>query len=145
MYSSLPRLRFVSAGGKVTFTLMPRIACVYECWATHTSGLRSGRHRIGRLASSGSPAAPGIVHPVPVGVVNTGSGVIILDVVHPGSKKILWYAARNVGLSWNRNTAVAGLFKNLREYGEDKRTRLTPLRRQRRPSALQRAANSEQH
>jgi hypothetical protein len=57
----------------------------------------------------------GTMHPVPVGVVNTGSGVIILDVVHPASKKILWYAAKNVGLSWSTKTAVAGLFKNLRE------------------------------
>ena len=28
----------------------------------------------------------GTMDPVPVGVVNTGSGIIILDVVHPASK-----------------------------------------------------------
>src|ERR1019366_3733136 len=31
------------------------VACVYECRATHTAGVRSGRHRIGRSASRGEP------------------------------------------------------------------------------------------
>jgi hypothetical protein len=88
----------------------------------------------------------GTLHPVPVGAVNTGSGVIILDVVHPGSQKILWYTAKNAGLSWSTNTAVAGLFKNLREYvdGQDTASRsATPAAA---PSALQPvAAKSEQH
>jgi hypothetical protein len=61
-------------------------------------------------------------HPVPVGTVNTGSGVIILDLVHPVSKKILWYTSKNAGLSWSTNTAVAGLFKNLREYLENQQS-----------------------
>lgn len=65
-----------------------------------------------RVYETGTP------HPVPVGVVNTGSGVIILDVVYPASKKILWYTSKNIGLSWSTNTAVASLFKNLREYVE---------------------------
>lgn len=43
----------------------------------------------------------GTAHPVPVGVVNTGSGVIILDIVHPASKTILWYTSKNAGLSWS--------------------------------------------
>jgi hypothetical protein len=34
------------------FTLVPR-SRVYECRATHTAGLRSGRHLIGRSASPG--------------------------------------------------------------------------------------------
>ena len=87
----------------------------------------------------------GTMHPVPVGVVNTGSGVIILDVVHPASKKILWYAAKNAGLSWSTNTAVAALFKNLREYveGQESAARLAPTTA---PSTLQPvAAKSEQH
>ena len=88
----------------------------------------------------------GTMHPVPVGVVNTGSGVIILDVVRPGSKEILWYSARNLGLSWSTNTAVAGLFKNLREYaeGQESAARLaTPATA---PTALQPvAAKSDQH
>ena len=29
------------------------VACVYECRATHTAGVRSGRHRIGRSAKPG--------------------------------------------------------------------------------------------
>jgi hypothetical protein len=88
----------------------------------------------------------GSAHPVPLGAVNTGSGVIILDVVHPGSKQILWYTSKNVGLSWSTNTAVAGLFKNLREYleGQESAARLaTPATA---PSALQPvAAKSQQH
>lgn len=61
----------------------------------------------------------GTTHPVPVGVVNTGSGVMILDVVDPASRKILWYTSKNAGLSWSTNTAVAALFKNLREFLEN--------------------------
>jgi hypothetical protein len=57
-------------------------------------------------------------HPVPVGAVNAGTGVMILDVVQPGSNRILWYTAKNAGLSWSTKTAVAALFKNLREYVE---------------------------
>lgn len=61
----------------------------------------------------------GTAHPVPVGTVNTGSGVVILDLVDPASKKILWYTSKNAGLSWSTKTAVAALFKNLREHVED--------------------------
>lgn len=58
-------------------------------------------------------------HPIPVGAVNTGgTAVMILDVVQPASKKILWYTSKNAGLSWSTKTAVAALFKNLREYVE---------------------------
>lgn len=88
----------------------------------------------------------GTMHPVPVGVVNTGSGVIILDVVHPASKKILWYAAKNAGLSWSTNTAVAGLFKNLREYVEGQESAARPTTPATAPSTLQPvAAKSKQH
>ena len=88
----------------------------------------------------------GTMHPVPVGVVNTGSGVIILDVVHPASKNILWYAAKNAGLSWSTNTAVAGLFKNLREYVEGQESAARTAAPATTPSALQPvAAKSERH
>jgi hypothetical protein len=88
----------------------------------------------------------GTMHPVPVGGVNAGTGVIILDVVHLASKKILWYAAKNAGLSWSTNTAVAGLFKNLREYVEGQESAARPATPATAPSALQSvAAKSEQH
>lgn len=88
----------------------------------------------------------GTMHPVPVGVVNTGSGVIILDVVHPASKKILWYAAKNVGLSWSTKTAVAGLFKNLREYVEAQESTARTATPSTAPNTLQPVgAKSEQH
>ena len=85
----------------------------------------------------------GTAHPVPLGVVNTGTGVMILDVVHPASKKILWYTSKNSGLSWSTNTAVATLFKNLREYVESQES---AARSATLPSAFQPvAAQSEQH
>jgi len=91
----------------------------------------------------------GTMHPVPVGVVNTGSGasgVIILDVVHPASKKILWYTAKNLGLSWSTRTAVAAVFKNLREYVEGQESAARAATPATAPSALQpAAAKSEQH
>jgi hypothetical protein len=88
----------------------------------------------------------GTMHPVPVGAVNTGSGVMILDVVHPASKKILWYAAKNAGLSWSTNTAVAGLFKSLREYVEGQESAARPATPATAPSPLQPvAAKSGQH
>jgi hypothetical protein len=79
----------------------------------------------------------GTMHPVPVGGVNAGSGVIILDVVHPATKRILWYAAKNAGLSWSTNTAVAGLFKNLREYVEGQDSMARPATQPTAPSTLQ--------
>lgn len=85
-------------------------------------------------------------HPLPVGVVNSGSGVIILDVVHPASKKILWYTAKNAGLSWSTKTAVAAVFKNLREYVENQETAARAAAATAQPTALQPvAATSEQH
>lgn len=88
----------------------------------------------------------GTLHPIPVGGVNTGTGVIILDVVHPVSSKILWYSCKNLGLSWSLNTAVAALFKNLREYVEGQESAARPAMPAVAPSALQPvAAKSEQH
>ena len=65
--------------------------------------------------------------------------------VHPASKKILWYTSKNAGLSWSTKTAVAALFKNLREYVENQESaaRATPTKP---PSTLQPvSATSEQH
>ena len=88
----------------------------------------------------------GTMNPVPVGVVNTGSGVVILDVVHPASKKILWFTAKNAGLSWSTNTAVAVLFKNLREYVESQESAAHTAAPATPPTALQPVtAKSEQH
>lgn len=84
--------------------------------------------------------------PVPVGAVNTGSGVFMLDVVRPGSKEILWYAWKTAGLSWSTNTAVAGLFKDLREYVESQESAARPATPATAPSTLQPvAAKSDQH
>jgi hypothetical protein len=86
-------------------------------------------------------------HPVPVGVVNTGgTGVIILDIVHPASKTILWYTSKNAGLSWSTKTAVAVLFKNLREYVESQQSAAQAARPATPPGTLEPvAAKSEQH
>jgi hypothetical protein len=53
------------------------------------------------------------------GSVDVGQRFIVLDVVQPSSKKILWIASKNSGLSWSTNTAVGGLVKKLREYIEE--------------------------
>jgi hypothetical protein len=88
----------------------------------------------------------GTAHPVPVGVVNTGSGVIILDIVHPASTTILWYTSKNIGLSWSTKTAVAALFKNLREYVESQQSAAQAARPATSPGTLEPvAAKSEQH
>ncbi len=88
----------------------------------------------------------GTAHPVPVGVVNTGSGVIILDIVHPASKTILWYTCKNAGLSWSTKTAVAALFKNLREYVESQQSAAQAARPATPPGTLEPvAAKSERH
>lgn len=88
----------------------------------------------------------GTAHPLPVGAVNAGSGVIILDVVHPASKKILWYTSKNAGLRWSTKTAVAALFKNLREYVENEDNAALAAKPATPPGTLQPvAAKSEQH
>ena len=82
---------------------------------------------------------------MPVGVVNTGSGVIILDIAHPASITILWYTSKNAGLSWSTKTAVAALFKNLREYVESQQS-AAQARPAMPPGTLEPvAAKSEQH
>jgi len=89
----------------------------------------------------------GTMHPLPVGAaVSTGTAVLILDVVNPRSNEILWYAAKNSGLSWSTNTAVAGLFKRLQEYVEGQESAARLAAPATAPSALQPvAAKSEQH
>ena len=49
---------------------------------------------------------------------DAGNSYIILDVVQPSSKKILWSVSKNVARTWSNNTAVAGLMNHLREYLE---------------------------
>lgn len=59
-----------------------------------------------------------VMTPGVTGSVNVGQTFIVLDVVQPSSKRVLWSASRNSGTSWSTNTAVAGLVKRLREYME---------------------------
>jgi hypothetical protein len=86
-------------------------------------------------------------HPIPVGAVNTGgTAVMILDVVQPASKKILWYTSKNAGLSWSTKTAVAALFKSLREYVENQENAARAATPATRSSPLKSVAEtSEQH
>jgi hypothetical protein len=86
-------------------------------------------------------------HPIPVGAVNTGgTAVMILDVVQPASRKILWYTSKNAGLSWSTKTAVAALFKNLREYVQSQESAAHAGTPAGPASALEPvAAKSEQH
>jgi hypothetical protein len=93
-----------------------------------------------RVYETGRPA------PIPLGGVNSGSGFIILDVVHPAPKKIVWYTTKNIGLSWSTKTAVTTLFKNLREYVESQEIAARGGQPATPPGTLEPvAAKSEQH
>jgi len=93
-----------------------------------------------RVYETGTP------HPLPVGAFNAGTGVMILDLVQPGTKNILWYTSKISGLSWSTKTAVAALFKNLREYVETQEAAARTATPTTSPTALQPvAAKSEQH
>ena len=87
----------------------------------------------------------GTMHPLPVGAFNGGSGVVILDVVHPASKKILWYAAKSNGFSWNTKTEVNGLFKKLREYVEGQESAARAVTPATAPGGLQPVAAKSEH
>jgi hypothetical protein len=70
-----------------------------------------------RVYENGAPnAVP--VNSTGVTSGDVGTSYIILDVVQPSSKKILWSVSKNVARSWSTNTAVEGLMKHLREYLE---------------------------
>lgn len=86
-------------------------------------------------------------HPIPVGAVNTGgTAVMILDVVQPRSKNILWYTTKIAGLSWSTKTAVSAVFKNLREYVDTQESAARAAAPTPAPSVLQPvSATSDQH
>lgn len=44
-----------------------------------------------------------------------GTAFVFLDVWQPSSKRVIWYASKNLGTSWSSNTAVASLVKKLRD------------------------------
>jgi hypothetical protein len=72
-----------------------------------------------RAYMTGSSQVVPVVSAQVNGSVDIGQRFIVLDVVQPSSKKILWIASKNSGLSWSTNTAVGGLVKKLREYIEE--------------------------
>lgn len=53
------------------------------------------------------------------GTVIYGTPFLFLDVLQPSSKKVIWYASKNLGTSWSNNTAVATLVKKLREFVDE--------------------------
>jgi hypothetical protein len=60
-----------------------------------------------------------VVSPGVTGSVNVGQSFFILDVWQPSSKKVIWFASKNVGTSWSTNTGIAHLVKKLRESIEE--------------------------
>src|SRR5215469_5477686 len=82
-------------------------------------GLQEGRslHYI-RVYEKGNSNVVPVNSPGVTGSVDVGNSYIILDVMQPSSKKILWSVSKNVAYTWNNNTAIAGLMKHLREYLE---------------------------
>lgn len=67
-----------------------------------------------------------VMTPGVTGSVNVGQTFIVLDVLQPSSKKVLWSASKNSARSWSTNTAVAGLVKELREYLEQQEKSAVP-------------------
>lgn len=54
-----------------------------------------------RVYEKGESKVVPIISPGVTGSVDAGTSYIILDVVQPSSKKILWSASKNVGRTWN--------------------------------------------
>lgn len=71
---------------------------------------------------TGDPQSVPVPTPGVTGSVTVGSTFIVLDVVQPSSRKILWSAAKNSGRSWSTNTAVSGLVKEFRKFLEEQGT-----------------------
>jgi hypothetical protein len=71
-----------------------------------------------RAYEKGSPRYVPVANPG-TGDVIYGTAFLFLDVWQPSSKRVIWYASKNLGTSWNNNSAVASLVKKLREYTEE--------------------------
>lgn len=71
-----------------------------------------------RAYETGNPRYIPVADPG-AGNIIYGTAFLFLDVWQPSSKRVIWYASKNLGTSWNTNTAVASLVKKLREYMEE--------------------------
>jgi hypothetical protein len=71
-----------------------------------------------RAYMTGSTQSMQTITPGVTGSVTVGSTFIVLDVVQPSTRKILWSASKNSGRSWSTNTAVSGLVKDFRKFLE---------------------------
>lgn len=79
-----------------------------------------------RAYMTGDTRSVPVMTPGVTGSVNVGQTFIVLDVLQPSSKKVLWSASKNSARSWSTNTAVAGLVKELREYLEQQEKSAVP-------------------
>lgn len=70
-----------------------------------------------RAYETGSPRYVPVANPGTDNVIY-GTAFLFLDVWQPSSKRVIWYASKNLGTSWNANSAVANLVKKLRDYVE---------------------------
>jgi len=75
-----------------------------------------------RAYMTGSTQSVQVFTPGVAGSVDVGSTFIVLDVVQPSSRRILWSESRNSGRSWSTNTAVSRLVKDLRKFIEQQET-----------------------
>lgn len=71
-----------------------------------------------RVYMTGSSQSVQAFTPGVTGSVDVGSYFIVMDVMQPASKKILWSASKNDARSWSTKTAVSGLMKQFREFLE---------------------------
>lgn len=72
-----------------------------------------------RAYMTGNTQSVPVFTPGVTGSVTVGSTFIVLDVVDPSSRKVLWSATKNSSRSWSTNTAVSGLVKNFRKLLEE--------------------------
>lgn len=75
-----------------------------------------------RAYMTGSTQSVPVFMPGVTGSVDVGATFIVLDVVQPSTRRILWSESRNSGRSWSTNTAVSRLVKDLRKFIEQQET-----------------------
>ncbi len=75
-----------------------------------------------RAYMTGSTQSVAVFTPGVTGSVDVGATFIVLDVVQPSTRRILWSESRNSGRSWSTNTGVSRLVKDLRKFIEQQET-----------------------
>lgn len=78
-----------------------------------------------RVYMTGSSSSVPVMTPGVTGSVDVGAYFIVLDVMQPSSRKILWSRSKNDARSWSTKTAVRALVTQFREYLEQQEKSLS--------------------